>query len=407
MDCAGIALLAWSLFGGEAQRPARAQGLKCPGRVLLAGLGALLAGLSKETALFAALGVGLASLFPAGRVWQFTKLGRAQLAPALASAAGVALALVARAAVLADMKKTADSLSLMHDLPRALARLLGVALGSVLLPTPRTMLNLGYRLAQPSSALELALLGASAALVAWLAWTRRVRACVLISTAAAMVAPCVLVRHAFWLGCDRYLYVPLLLVCLALGAPAIEERSAALRPSLRRAGAAAWLLALSLSTFATSQTYHGQTEHMLALIHQRPGDPTGRLVGARWLWHAGNKDGARALIDRVPRSGLPPPLASQLATRLGGMGRTREALAVVAEMERSHPDDPYVQLDVLAVQLDQGRISQAAAHAAALRSYPTFCRAARALIEEHVRHPGWDPLQRREGNVLLAGYFCE
>jgi hypothetical protein len=408
----GIALLAWTLLGVAArtqqgaESPLPAQHAGEP-RVWLAGLGALIAGLSKETALLAALGTALAALFPPGRTRTLRELRQARRAPVLAAVAGVAIALTARRAALFDMGSTLESLSHLQDLPRALLRLGAVALGSVLVPAPRTMLNLGYELARPASAPELALLVAFGALLLWLACTRRLRAGLLLATAALMIVPCVLVRHTFWLGCDRYLYIPLLLSCLALGAPALDAWIAdRLRPAARGAMASAWLLSLALSTFWTSRTYHGQTEQMLAMIHERPDDPTGPLVGARWLWHAGNREGARTLIDRVPRSGLAPPLASQLATRLGEMGRTDEALAVVADMARGHPDDPYVQLDVLAVELDQGELAAAAKQAQRLRQHPGFCRAARALIAQHLRGPSWSAAQRREGSALLAGYSC-
>lgn len=388
-----VALLGWALLA-----PA-------PRRAWVACAAALLAGLAKETALLASLGLALASLLPEAAAPR-TRLQRERLVPALACAGGVAIALAARVSVLADLRKTAASFGALRELAVALARLLGLAARSALVPAPRTMLNLGHELAQPAGALELALLGVLAALLIWLAWTRRAQACLLIATAAAMIAPCVLVRHAFWLGCDRYLYVPLLLICLALGSPALEARLGSLRPALLRGAAALWLLTLALSTFVTAQSYHGQTEQMLAMIHQRPDDPTGPLVGARWLWHAGNKDGARTLIDRVPRQGLAPPLASQLATRLGEMGRTREALAVVAEMERAYPRDPYVQLDVLSVQLDQGQLAEAAARAQQLRPDPAFCRAARSLLESHLHRARWNADQRREASALLAGYSC-
>jgi hypothetical protein len=391
-----VALLAWALFT-RAQRG-----------VWVAGPAALAAGLSKETALLAVVGVALASLLPLEPgPWQLARPPRQHLAAALACLGGVALAVAARATVLADFSKTTDSFWLTGDLAQALFRLLGVAARSVLVPVPRTMLNLGHELAQPASALELALLGALAAVLTWLAWTRRARASVLLVTAAAMVAPCALVRHAFWLGCDRYLYVPLLLGCLALASPALEARIAALRPALQGSAAAALAIALMLATLATSQSYHSQTDHMLAMIHGRPEDPTGYLVGARWLWHADNEEGARTLIDRVPRRGLPPPVASQLATRLAEMGRTDEALAVVAAMEREHPRDLYVQFDVLAVQLDQGQLADAAARARKLQPYPAMCRATRSLVEAHLRREQWGPEQRREATALLAGYPCQ
>ncbi|HEX6244001.1 MAG TPA: hypothetical protein VFZ61_23960 [Polyangiales bacterium] len=382
----------------SAPRPARAWGVLG---------GTLLAVFAKETGLLAVVGLlGVALLPPRNGLppasW------RARLGLVAPGAIGLAVALLARVFALGDVQRTGMSLLSLPDLPRGVVRLVGVMLEALLVPAPRTMQNLGFLLAQPLSLTALALIVIALSASLWLVLRSAWQTLLLLATGVVMVLPSVMVRHAFWLGADRYFYVPLALFILAL---AFTPRASAwlVSWSARAQALLGVMLALVLApaTYLTAETYRNQSEHILAMMRMRPADPTGFLIGARWLWHREQQTGAQQLLARLPRSGLPPPLASQLATVLGEFGQTAEALRVVADMATRHPEDPFVQLDVVSVMLDQGRMGEAERAAAMLRAMPSFCHAARALVEAHLNTPAFAAAHAAEGRAMLDRVRCD
>jgi hypothetical protein len=221
-----------------------------------------------------------------------------------------------------------------------------------------------------------------------------------------MIAPCIFVRYTFWLGCDRYLYIPLALFCLALACTSLCERLPPFSRVARGALEATVALALIFASYLSAETYYSQTAFMMGMMRMRPDDPSGYLTSARWLWHRGQKDGAMQLLDRVPRIGLPAPLASQLARVLADFGAREQALSVVADMEARYPDDPFVALDVVSVRLDEGRVAEAAEKASALRAQAATCRAVRALFEAHLARSDFALRHGAETRAELARYAC-
>lgn len=366
LSCFGLAMVAYALF--------------CPInvrlRLILSLVGAAVAVLSKETATVALLGVSLAALLPArSKIGERARLQRAMILPVLGCWLVVGGFVLTRVVMVGHLSAGPTSLFETPGSWIALTRLFAVATDSVLIPLPRTMNNLGHALAQPMgpSAWLLLLVPALVSMV----FLRNLRSLTILACAALYVVPCVMLRHAYWLGLDRYLYVPLFLSCLAwIVAPTTDrERSTPRRVTWIGAPALAGILAVS--TWFTAETYQNSTKHMVAMIQLRPDDPSGNLMGARRLWRGHQKAQAHAMIDRIPHTGLPAPLAGRLATQLGEMGRQREAIAVVDDMARRYPTDPYVLMAAVSVGIERGRLDIVFEAIDQMQGHRRFCESAR------------------------------
>ena len=392
----GVMLTAFGLFNGRT----------LASRLGFGVVGCVIGALAKEPALASLTGVVCGAFLSSREAFRHGTRYRAEvLVPGLACGGVMFASLLLRAAV-AGVSHSAASVFEAPDTATAMVRLFGVALRSLVLPSPRTMRNLGYELAQPLGVLELALLLGALTTVGLLAYQRQFRALTLVAFGWVSLVPCVVVRHAFWSGLDRYLYLPLLLTCLALGTASEARDWQVVQAKVARIATLAVGAALLLTTWITADTYGDQTKHMLAMMEMRPNDSTGYLVGAEWLWKAEQQEGGRALLDKIPREGLPPSHAFQLATLLGKMGRRDDALAVVNAVARSHPDDLYVLSNLVGVRLEERRVEDSLAAAERLRNHPAFCKSVRTLLDQ-VQNETWPPDQVATTKRFLATYPCE
>ncbi len=382
-DVLAGACLAWLAYAARSQANLRM-------RALCFSL-ALAAVLSKETAFVAVLGMLIAeALSSRGATFRET-LVRARPA-VVAGVAGAAAAVGVRAIAVGLSSAGAGAMLLTYESQPVtrVARLWAVALQTLVIPAPRTMKSLAWELSQPLTAGAITLLAAACLLLAAAAWKRQVRTVALVACAAVSLIPTLVVSHGFWQGLDRYLYMPAILLALAIAECLPKEREPRLRPSLARGALAAAGLGFALATFLSAGSYANQAAHFSAMIETRPDDPTGYLAGALWLWEAKEHETATALLERMPRTELPPPLASQLVTVLGRMGRADEALSVLANLHREHPNDPFVLYDVFAVSLSRGDFERAFAADLALDNKRMFCSGRRALVGSVTReHPEW------------------
>ncbi|MET0343832.1 MAG: hypothetical protein ABW252_22655 [Polyangiales bacterium] len=343
---------------------------------MLAAMGAVLA---KETALFAALSLGLAALLPRVGLPERAQV-RQRRALALAPLVGVGLAIALRAACVGLGNVGATALRAEPDMLPKLGRLLGEAALHVLVPIPRAMACLAYQLAQPLALPLVALLVVGAVGLGVLAWRRRFRALVLLGGALVTLAPTVVVSSAFWCGFDRYLYMPTLLCVLAL--PDLCGSAVRVPRVLAAVCLSGTLACLALATYATSTYYRGQTAFMTSLLTLRPDDPSGPLFGALFLSAGGRRQEALQLLAHVPRRGLPRPLASALVTRLAALGERDDALAVLDDMLARYPNDPYAILDRVWTSIQRGDLSSAFAAAERLRTEPGFCEGVVRLLAQ-------------------------
>lgn len=391
----GVMLTAFGLFNGRS----------LVSRVGFGVVGCVVGVLAKEPALASLTGVVCGAFLPSREAsQQGTRYRPEVLVPGLLCGGVMFASLVLRAAV-AGVSNSASSMFEAPDTATAMVRLFGVALRSLVLPSPRTMANLGYELAQPLGVLEVALLLGALTTVGVLAYQRQFRALTLVTFGWVSLVPCVVVRHAFWSGLDRYLYLPLLLSCLALGTASQVRDWPVVHAKVARIAIVAVGVALLLATWITADTYGDQTKHMVAMMEMRPKDSTGYLVAAEWLWKAEQQEGARALLDKISHEDLPPSHGFQLATLLGKMGRRDEALAVVNAVVRNHPDDLYVQANLVGVRLEERRVEDSLAAAERLRDHPAFCQSVRTFLGQ-VEGETWPPDQVAATKRFLATYPC-
>ena len=154
------------------------------------------------------------------------------------------------------------------------------------------------------------------------------------------LVPVVVVSRAFWMGFDRYLYMPSILFVLAAGPDVLKLVAAASTAGRARALAAtgaALLVALAVQTRRVSATYASQAAQDAALLRDRPGDPTVHYYLARAAGRSGNLALLDARLAEMP--GPPWPRAIvvptyELAARIGNAEKTRQAISALVETTR-------------------------------------------------------------------------
>lgn len=347
------------------------------------------AALAKETALLAVLTVAAASALPR-RGWPSRGDVRAQWPVLSGTVLGVSFALVLRAALVGVAQAGGVALAAQHDLAPRVARLFREALTSIAVPVPRTMASLAWELAQPLTTPELLLLLITGACLVSLAVARRGRSLLLLLGAVATLAPTVLVSSSFWCGLDRYLYMPLLLLALALVETPLGDKLSALGSRALTSAAAGLAALLAVATFYTARHYESQAAFMASMIQLRPDDPSGYLFGSAWLSGAGQQEAAARMLASVPQRGLPRPLASALVTRLARAGQREQAIGVLDDMAARYPDDPYALYDVVVTSIQRGDLARAFAAAERLRGYVGFCEGVRSQLLRAAARPGLD-----------------
>lgn len=325
---------------------------------------------SKETFLVAALALLVCeALGPRGH--------RASL---LAGAGGVATGWLARSWVVADVGGSSSG-GLLQDsqlwgwLPRGVA----LAAKTLFVPTGQTMRALSFELQQPvglGDVLGVAvMLGCAAAVVKWRRWDSGV----LLGGALLTFLPSLYVAHTFWLGLDRYLYLPAVLAGLA-SAPALSRLpSLPQKAVLAVAAAAGMAFALGLATAAPS--YASQDAWVKAMIDERPSDPTGYLLACDLGLTRGDPQGATGALAAAPKRPWPTGLARERARLERRLGRMPAAAQTLEESYAQAPDDPFVMLDTMGLRGAQGRFDEARQLGKALRSRAAFCPAARATLQ--------------------------
>jgi len=329
---------------------------------------ALLGALSKETFVVAAPFVLLATLLERSRD------ARRRV---LASAAGIVAAIGVAAALGPDLGAGGSTARLLD--PRMASHwpaLIGLGAETIALPWPRPMRSLAHELG-PAAGAHLAALVIVVAAVAALAIKRRLRALLHVLGAVAVLLPTALVSDVFWLGFDRYLYMPMILIVTAC---APELRAIAIR---RRAalGSASALAVLGVLTAASGLAYASHEAMIEAMIARRREDPTGYLLGASERAQHGDPAGAFALVERIQADQLTGASAHQTASILHRLERPELVIMVVEEAHRREPDHPFVRLDLVALRGAQGRFDEALDLAERLREEPGFCDPVRAELE--------------------------
>jgi|GEM_PF-7102639 len=235
----------------------------------------------------------------------------------------------------------------------------GLAMGveALLLPALRPMRCLAWEHAAGWDAGELGALALLGAIGVALAIARAWRPLLLLGGAAATLLPTGIVGDVFWLGFDRYLYLPAVLVALAMqdGLPAFEERVRAARRPLAWGLGAAVFGTLALTLAGTASLYTSQTRWVMSMADVRPDDPTGWLLRAFSYGKAGEPALGHEALAQIDPATLPVPLALFEARARQALGDFEGSIAALEATYTRFPDSRAAQLRALTVRLRTGR----------------------------------------------------
>jgi hypothetical protein len=228
----------------------------------------------------------------------------------------------------------------------------------------------------------------------WLLVRRRFRALLLALGACATVLPAALVADWYWLGFDRYLYLPaLLLVWAALPAPG---------PMPRRwvAFVGVALVILFTSTLLSGRFYRSHSEWIFSMIDARPEDPSGYAWAARDMVERGQPDAARDIMRKVPPSEASPPVAHAVLLTFIGLNMRAEAAALVDATYGIHPNNLNVKFDVMHMRADQNRWAECVALAREFVVHPAFRAGTLAFINNRLAVSPVPPAERAQLEAL-------
>lgn len=145
------------------------------------------------------------------------------------------------------------------------------------------------------------------------------------------LVPVVVVSRSFWMGFDRYLYMPSILLALAI-VPYVQEAIFRRDGSARRGAlvAAAVLLAgAAWQTHRASDAYRSQESYDAALLRDHADDPTIYYYFARAADRLGDEKAVRANLEAMPPPPWPRPIivpTYELASKADDPMRAIQAL---------------------------------------------------------------------------------
>lgn len=411
---AGVALawLAALLSWHDRRRP------DTPWRLTLCALVIALVGLaSKTTFLLAALSLLVAWALPSDKVarqpselWRETSRRLQTMWPAWAAlGGGLLLLMMLRRLSLDAQHGSVTPTSALIDLEviSHIPHLLALSVESMLAPLPRSMRLLSWELAQPLSVVHW-LIGVLALISVFvLVARRRWRVLLLLAGAAGTVAPTVLVSRYFWLGLDRYLYLPMILLCVAfLGAQQSEAEPGPQGPSRRTlAGVAlgtSLVLVLMVSNTLTASVYSGQKAFVETMVRTRPEDPTGYLMLVRIDLREGRRDRAMEALAILERQELTPALSHSLASAQLVAGQEGKAIATVEAAYAKHADNPFIAFDALILRTAQGRFRDTVELSRRLNMNPITCQATQHQLQSWLKEGALPPEIAQELQALPA-----
>jgi len=261
-------------------------------------------------------------------------------------------------------------------------RIVGLAVETWVAPWPRAMRLLAWETSRPAPLGEL--LAAALPLLAMLLLLlrREVRRAALVATALVALAPVALVGDSFWLGFDRYLYLPgILLAAAAIPLPG-RDRIFALATVVA-------VLGLGAATFVAARSYGSHSAFAASLLADRPDDPTGYIFVADDALVNRRPDVAAAVLGQIPDVELPASVAHQTARLLLRAGKGAQAAALIEKTAAALPGDANLRFDLLTVRAAQRRWPEVIELARSIAGDPARRKAVADLVD------GW----AREGQI--------
>lgn len=276
----------------------------------------------------------------------------------------------------------AESILVNGSVWAATPQLLAKSADALLAFRAEAMQSLAWELHRPWSPGEW--VGAAALLASGfgLAWRRDLGGLAYLIGAALTIAPCVVVSQAIWLGFDRYLYMPTILLLFA-SAPYVARAVQAWsdRRAIVWGVAAALLLVAALGTRTASLVYVNQTTYEHAMLTDHPDDPTIVFYFARTAKESGDIEQARRALAKMPGPPWPSALvmpAFVFANELSDL-RTRD-LAMAHGLE-AHSADPVLRAHAMRWNYGRGQLGDALALARSFEADDALCPEIRRQLE--------------------------
>jgi hypothetical protein len=155
------------------------------------------------------------------------------------------------------------------------------------------------------------------------------------------LAPVAIVSGAFWMGFDRYLYMPAILTLLAIAPYVVGAVSRGREWRIAVGVLGLGLLAYSaLQTHAASQAYASQEAYDRALLRDHPDDPSIHFYFARIAARHGDDDKLRERLAAMPSPPWPRPIivpTYDLAIKAQDAAKSREAVDALVATVREGP----------------------------------------------------------------------
>lgn len=322
--------------------------------------------------------------------------------PGLAVGAGIGLALALRASVIGLVG--GRSLPLADALrPAASLKLMALTADGLLAPRARVMRNLAWEFAQPISPIETLCAALAIGMLLWALRRRRWATVVLLSGAAACMLPTAFVSNTFWLGLDRYLYLPGILTVLAISRASAGPNAWTRGWLMAATGLTIWLAA---QTYSASLAYASEEQWLITMTEERPSDPSGPIAAASWFLEEGDAAAARQALARVPLTGSPPALARAAALKWKELREPGAVIRLLEDSRARFPEDPYVAFDVMGLRAAQGRLDDALQLASELSAEPHFCAAVGAELDRWAASPRLQAEHRERASTISAASAC-
>lgn len=313
------------------------------------------------------------------------------------------------------------------DLATLFARLpLLLALGAenLIVPLPRPMQLLAWSFHEGWTPGRVVLLGAGLAAAAALAARRQWAVLLYALGAVVCLLPTGFVASHNWLGFDRYLVLPLLLLAIAaIGAvPSVAAADVAAADDSVPApvpasggrdrallGWAALVFVLSTSLFFQARHYRSHQSFVASLVTLAPDNGVGHVLYAQWIASQGRPDMAREYLGAWEASRATQPVAvlHAAAGEFLKLGDPAAAARMVEAEFAKEPNNPLVLLDVLALRGGQGRWDEALQVLARLLASPQTCASARQLAVGWVETPRLSTAVRDALGAQLAAAPCQ
>ncbi|MEM7136475.1 MAG: hypothetical protein AAF500_07850 [Myxococcota bacterium] len=225
------------------------------------------------------------------------------------------------------------------------------------------MQSLSWVLFGPWEWPEVAALVVSLAAVSLLVRRRDWVALVYIVGALVTLVPVVAVSRSFWIGFDRYLYMPLMLLSFGI-APYLGRALSRIPPKVGFAVTVAAVVVAAVQTHAASSAYADQEAYDQALERDHPTDPSIHYYFARAADRQGDEARLRTILDGMPGPPWPRPIIVPVYELAEKTANRELALRAVALLTDSVADgapcgDAKAQLERWRLRADDAMVKDA------------------------------------------------